>query len=703
MFSFFVPVSKVQKDRRVMRETDSRMTKYSRRGLIVNFLAFLICLYGGRFVDENPELTILLTIGLLLITFVRGVYVFRFDQIYPRAPAKWRNQYFIATLAGAVWWSVIMCSITLQLEMQNEAPLFWLYTMVFFSTTAHAFSPYQKFLTLYQLLGQIPAAFAAIYLGTLEAYLYAGVLLGFYFVLNHQCRLISENYWERLEASYALTRKTVSLEEEKKDTRASTRLNHEFLGFLVADFKKALKNSSTTSQDKLKTILKNTQDFQSILTKDIKLKTTIFNVRHELQSVAGTYVDKAEKKGVMLESSISTTLPMRLRGDSERFRAIIGNLIAICIKNARSGMVLLEAEFIREYEHAGELYITVSTIASSNKSLFSNKREAGSAHQENLQYVVSEGLAEVMDGSIEKDDTPNQGVRYRFNAKMELGDEAGQLDFHRNHFTGHTVLLVHGNAAIVDIKRQELEALGFTVITETQYKRAINVLLNNSRHQRPVEAVVYYFEGEGNEAFEFHEAIGKNAELRFVRQVVAASKAQKALFEKRRTQQLENIYTVAKPVGLFELESTFHLAYGNFIDTLSEGAGSFQNKNKSRGVIHCFSESSATNKSVCEKLSLEHMQVRTFSNPDAMLESLGDSPDVVLLDLSKRAVIKNLVQSLREAEQKSTAEFYVPIIGLEVKEDKNKKDFEPGVDDKVDLLSDDQEAISTIHYWTTLR
>ena len=196
MFRFFYPTSKVQKDRHVIRDTDARMAKYSRRGLVFNFIAFLICLYGGRFVELNRELTIVLTTGLLLITFLRGIYLFRFEQLYPRWPARWRNIYFAVTLIGAMWWGVILVSITLQLGMAHETPLLWLYTVVFFSTTAHAFAPYHRFLSYYQFFGIIPAAAAAFYLGQWHAYVYGSLMLVFYLILTHQCRLISDNYWK---------------------------------------------------------------------------------------------------------------------------------------------------------------------------------------------------------------------------------------------------------------------------------------------------------------------------------------------------------------------------------------------------------------------------------------------------------------------------------------------------------------------------
>jgi len=147
MIKFFEPKTKIQKNRQVLRDTDLRMAKYGRRGLISNFFIFLLCLVTSEtFVSTQPTLAAVLSVGLLLSTIIRGYFLFRVESVYPRGPMAWRNKYFWATLLGACWWCVIMVSVTLVLEMKEHAPLMWLYTVVFFSTTAHAFSPYRKFL-----------------------------------------------------------------------------------------------------------------------------------------------------------------------------------------------------------------------------------------------------------------------------------------------------------------------------------------------------------------------------------------------------------------------------------------------------------------------------------------------------------------------------------------------------------------------------
>ncbi len=699
MFSFFVPVSKVQKDRRVIRETDMRMAKYSRRGLIVNFIAFLVCLYGGQFLDENRELTIILTIGLLLATFFRGIYVFRFDHIYPHAPNKWRNHYFFATLVGAIWWSVIMCSITLVLEMKHEAPLFWLYTVVFFSTTAHAFAPYQKFLSVYQFLGQIPAAVAALILGTTQGYLYGGLLIVFYLVLNHQCRLMSENYWERLEVSYMLSRKAVSLEEEKKDTRASVRLNLEFLKYLVKDFEALVSRSTGKIHEEQNTLFKSIKRFERILNKNLKIKNSVFNIRHEIQSIVADYIDQAEKKSVLIETSLSPTLPMRLRGDPQRLGGIVQNLIEINLKKMQSGLLLIEAEFIREYEHAGELYITVTQICERQKGLFSRDKNAVLASEENLSYAVSQALAEIMEGSIEKLELPGREMSYRFNAKLDIADKAGQLDFHRNSFSGRTVLLVNANATLVDMKRQALEALGFALVTETQYERALTVLLDSAKRDKPIEAVVYYFEDEGKEALEFHKSISAHKELHFVKQIIAVSSLQKAKLARRFKSNVQPVFLLNKPMGLFELESTFHRV---FADKNDEDTSLEFNSHPNKCKLYVTSDSEELLNTAVQTLKHKQLEIQVFKDVEQLLKALPENPDVILMDVADRKEARTAISKIRKVERENSIETLVPILGVTKESRETCTDYDMGIDDKVELDDTPNEVISLLHYWGTL-
>ena len=706
MHSFFLPGSKVQKDRKILRETDQRMAKYSRRGVMLNFLVYLICLSGGRFISEAPILAVVLTAGLLAITILRGYYLFRFDSLYPRAPAKWRNHYFIVTLIGAAWWGFILASITIQLNLEDESQLIWLYTVVFFSSTANAFAPFHRFLSYYQFLGLIPASAAAFYLGTFDGYLYGFVLLAFYLMLSHQCRLMSSNYWERREATYALSKKTLSIEEEKRDTRSSVKLNKEFLKFLNQDLKSTLKQlrmvdfTKETNVDPkihmdLEDLYRNIKDFDGVLSKQLVLTNSVFNIRHEIQHLVSEYVKIAEDRNVQLETALSPSLPMRLRGDAVRLAQIITALLNNVLRSLENSIVLLEVEFLREYEKAGELYVSVSRSAEGQKrKIFSDKKNE--PLQNNISLIVAKAFADMMNGSIDIIEREGEEQKIRFNAKIEVANREGQLDFHKNSFEGKSVLLVHSKPRIVDIKRQELDALGFNVFTETQYKRAYQTLQNSYKFQNPIENVVYYVEPELKGVYEFSDLLLRDEKLKFTHKLVAATRSQEEQMRNQGYDAKHHFYYVDKPTGLFELESAF---VGIYDDTneIPESARGFT-------VILC-----------CEKEGLDKRLLKEIDNLDYPVQMVTEYKDlaasiqlngkeVLLVDYDSQSDVSTIVDSVRKIECESDIENYIPIIGVSAFKSEMEEDiYELGLDDFVDLAHNSKKTLkATTQYWASL-
>lgn len=692
-----------------MRETDARMAKYSRRGLIFNFFAFLVIVAPGQLIEQNPKLMLALTMGLAVITLLRGFFLFRFDQLYPRAPTTWRNRYFVATLIGAVWWGVILASVTLELGMKSEATLLWMYTVIFFSTTAHAFAPYQKFLSYYQFLGQVPAAFAAFFLGSLEGYLYGAMMLGFYFVLTHQCRLISENYWERLEATYALARKTLSIEEEKRDTRANVELNQEFMKFLFEDIDKFLRLAHSLPDDTPKLYREEVQrtllalhsdigDFNGVLSKELVLENHVFNIRHEIQHLVAEFIDDAESRKIQIETSLSSNLPMRLKGDAPRLAQIIRSLLSIILQDVEKCIVLVEVEFLREYETAGELYITVTRSFDKNKKLFFNELHA-STPQGSLGLVVAKGLADMMNGSIEVNENIENEQQFRFNGKIDIAEQAGQMDFHKDSFIGKNVLLVHNHPRIVDLKRQELDALGFNVYTETQYKRALQTLLNSYKFQNPIESLLFYIEPDNQAVVSFCEQLAESSELKYTRKVGSATRKQQQVLRENGFDESHGFYYVDKPTGLFEVESVF---YQLFRDVAQADDPESLSK---LDVLAFYTVEASVSPEVRREI---HFAATTILCVDdtQQIEALLRENDVkvMLLDCDHFENIAAIVRSIRAVEQAMGCENYLPVIGVSgTSMGLEETAYELGLDDYVDLTHNPKKTLSgTISYWSTL-
>ncbi|MFT5084342.1 MAG: signal transduction histidine kinase [Lentisphaeria bacterium] len=714
MLRFFLPASKVQKDRHIMRETDSRMAKYSRRGVVFNFIAFLVILSSGRFAKENHDIMVILTSVLLVITLLRGFYLFRFDHLYPRAPTKWRNHYFVATLVGAIWWGVILSVVTLRLDMGGEAPLLWLYTVIFFSTTAHAFAPFQRFLSYYQFFGQVPAAATAFLLFTLNGYLYATLMMVFYLALTHQCRLISENYWERLEATYALARKTQSIEEEKRDTKANVILNQEFMSHLhlelsrlldsinvsVVDDKLQADNAELGIKPELMEFHENIRDFNGVLSKELTLNEKVFNIRHELQHLVAAFIDDSELRGIQIETSLSPTLPMRLKGDASRLAQIIRTLLEIVLQESEKCIVLMEVEFLREYENAGELYVTVTRISDKAKKKFFGD-SAPSATVTNLSFVVAKALAELMNGSIEINESHSDEQQFRFNAKVDTAELTGQLDFHKNSFAGHNVLLVHSNPRIVDLKRQELDALGFNVFTETQLKRALQTLQNSYKFQNPIQSMVFYLEPDNQSVVAFCDSLLDHPELKSTRKIIAATRKQQVIMKRNRYDNANGFYYVDKPTGLFELESVFHRIYKQQWEDDHSTLAPLSTSIK----VALLTLKGELDPRLDEVVQLLGSQIVVYKNIQALTDSLQkDECQMVLIDCDNATGISALVDTIRTTEINHKRENFIPLLGVSVS-DKQFEDtaFELGLDDFVDIIHNPKKTIaSAVSYWSSL-
>ena len=746
MIRFFIPISKVQKDRRIIRQTDLRMAKYSRRGLLFNIIAYLICLMGGRFNNENQDLTILLTIGLILVTVLRGMLLFRFENLYPRAPARWRTSYFIATLMGAFWWCVILICVTIKLEMQDEAPLLWLYTVIFFSSTAHAFAPYKKFLSHYQFVGLVPAACAAFFLDDFYAYVYGSLLIAFYLVLNHQCRLISENYWERLEATYALSKKSETVEEEKRDNQASAELNREFLKYLHIDLQCLLKDINALKSpaqseplvggplqpqqfvpqnneqlpelfDKkvnfaagLHKIYSDVEDFSRILSKELVLDTSIFNIRHELQHIIADFVDKAESQQVILEASLSPALPMRLKGDASRFAQVVRTLLSLSLQNIQRGLVLVEVEFLREYETAGELQITVSRYNLQTRKLFSTAEDEGHCFATaNLSLAVAKGIAEQMQGGIELNDTPREGQKIRFNGKFDIAEFLGPQDFHRNSYSGHSVLLVHESPMVVDIKRQELEALGFHVFTETQYKRALQLLMNNFKQGTRIESVLYYLD-DSDAVKEFNLKLCEHPDLKFTHQVLAVTEKQKQQYTELGFCFSEQVYFIDKPIGLFELELTYRQILHKKSEVLpatdsdEEPVQEAPTGEPLRLLLLSYVDN--TIEFITKKLDAIHCEIlilQTSAQASSLIKEQQHLPDVFLIDCDNSRDLVASVGEIRAFEKSLGSENYLPILGLSsTYAAKEIAAYELGIDDFIELGKKESDLGTAIEFWASL-
>lgn len=571
MFQFFIPQNKVQKDRAIMRDTDARVAKYSRRGLVLNFIVFALCLFFGNFQNKEHDTAIVLITGLLLVTLWRAYFLFRFDALYARAPARWRNQYFFASCLGAAWWSVILVTLTWHLDMKKETLVMWLYSVVFYSSVANVFAPYRRFLVIYLAIGQIPAAITAMLLGDVEGLLYGAIMLMFYYMLSHQGKVTCNAYWERLEANLALRERAQGLEKERASSQAQMELKNEFLVNLGQEFRSSISDVLTTlsrvdeSQlsDQHRELLtmatkaagrqidlvNNVVDFSKITTHSLILDEVEFDLRRVLEKFVQDYSLDAHQQGVELFYLFDSSLPARVKGDVSRLNQILSTLLSYALKAPNIEQVFIEARVQQEQDDLADLQIIIShDISRVGKDSDTKSSEETETHMQGIGLSICKGLAECMGGNLHIREGRNRSHRIFVNVALEvILHEDTRLGFEQK-LRNKNILLVDLPDANGNALAEEIKTWGMNTWVASGQESALSKL-RELKKQRPVDLVLIYTRLSNMHGLAISREISMLPEFAALPQILAMSSLQSDTAEMRlHLRSHPQISVIEKPI-----------------------------------------------------------------------------------------------------------------------------------------------------------
>lgn len=565
MLHFFVPLSKVQKDRAIMRETDARVAKYSRRGLVLNFLVFVLCLAFGNFEQEEHNTAIVLVTGLLLVTLWRSYYLFRFDSLYARAPARWRNQYFFASCLGAAWWSVILVTLTWTQGMRDETLIMWLYSVVFYSSVSNVFAPYRHFLTLYLAIGQIPAAITAIFLGDAEGILYGFIMLTFFTMLSHQGKVTSLAYWERLEANYALRERAQGLENENRTSQAQLELKNEFLVNLGQEFRSSISDVLSTlslvdeaqlseHQRELLTmatkaagrqidLVNNVVDFSKITTHSLVLESVEFDLRRVLEKFIQDFSLDAHQQGIELYYMFDPSMPLRVKGDALRMNQVLSLLMTHALKASRIDHIYIEARFEQEQDDFGQLHVVISD---SEKSVDSNEQESRESSYRGIGLAICKGLAECMGGSVHLREEKNRGNRIFITLNLQVVSHEDRRFGAEQKFHGKQALLVDLPESNAHALAAEIHAWGMSTQIANGREEALAKLKSSAQ---PIDLVLIYTRLGNMNGMALSAEIANQPTLASLKQILVMSTLQSDTPEmKSHLRMYPQVCVIEKPI-----------------------------------------------------------------------------------------------------------------------------------------------------------
>jgi signal transduction histidine kinase/CheY-like chemotaxis protein len=187
------------------------------------------------------------------------------------------------------------------------------------------------------------------------------------------------------------------------------------------------------SADSLLTVINDILDFSKIEAGKIEVEAIDFNLRECLEATLKTLALRADEKGLELLCEIAPEVPEMVRGDANRLRQVIVNLIGNAIKFTQQGEVALKVSLDSEQGDIRIVHLVVSDtgigIAQEKLKLIfdpfiqadsSTTRQYGGT---GLGLTISARLVAMMGGHTWVESELGHGSQFHFTVKLNTSEE----------------------------------------------------------------------------------------------------------------------------------------------------------------------------------------------------------------------------------------------------------------------------------------
>ncbi|MEM7234029.1 MAG: ATP-binding protein [Planctomycetota bacterium] len=242
----------------------------------------------------------------------------------------------------------------------------------------------------------------------------------------------------------------------------------------------------TDSATSLLSILDDVLDLSKMGAGQFKITKSPFDLRRIVSDVVGLFRPRAAEKDVTLLSEVDPTVPAGLKGDANRLRQVLSNLVGNAVKFTSDGSIVVrviqdaDAETtVIEVQDDG-----IGIPADRQKDIFQSFTQAsGTIASEyggtGLGLAISSRLVELMGGSIEVESEDGKGSTFRCRIPMPAAEVSTQ-SAHRTvvitRFDGSRVLLAEDNAINRAVATRSLARLGCEVSIAEDGEQAVDAL-----------------------------------------------------------------------------------------------------------------------------------------------------------------------------------------------------------------------------------
>ena len=266
-------------------------------------------------------------------------------------------------------------------------------------------------------------------------------------------------------------------------------------------FAELIKSSGSSLADLINDIL----DFSKIEARKLEIESVDFDLYAAVEDVSEMMSMKAAQKGLDLACLTMPDVPRQVKGDSQRVKQILINLINNAIKFTEAGSVnarlTLEGQ---SHEHATVRFSITDTgigiPADRMDRLFKSFSQVDASTTRTyggtgLGLAISKQLAELMGGSIGVESTVGRGSTFWFTVRLELGLAGHESMSNRQWRSISVVLRVLAAHRVIrcnagEVLRSQLCSWGMDVAMASTGDDAMKMLVDAAANSRPYDVAI---------------------------------------------------------------------------------------------------------------------------------------------------------------------------------------------------------------------
>jgi Amt family ammonium transporter len=264
-----------------------------------------------------------------------------------------------------------------------------------------------------------------------------------------------------------------------------------------------------TSADALLSLINDILDFSKIEAGKLELRPADFSLPTLVEEVVEMFAQRAAERDIELAAVIEASVPPLVRGDGDRFRQVLVNLVGNAIKFTDHGSVVIRAERIGQAaglpagRPAGKMLVRVTVrdtgIGISEEDMgrlfrsfsqvdTSNTRKYGGT---GLGLAISRRLVNMMGGQIGVQSRKGEGSAFWFTVELEACEQpAAQRERDAPDLRGMRVLVVDDNAASREVVCEQLISWGIGSEMAADGREALEVLRRRTAEGKPFGIVI---------------------------------------------------------------------------------------------------------------------------------------------------------------------------------------------------------------------